>query len=205
MSKRPRSSSVTAAELIGSLESDPDWIKQREAREEEHQERVRALTTEAIPLLQDLERHGIQIGSLSHLDRVADSDIRAIPVLISHLNYSHEHGLRACIASALCTPLARSGWRELVDQFRSDPYPTIEMSSSKWILGLALGRCATDAEIADVITLFRDSSQGRDRLPLIPALLRSKTPVARQCLLELAADPQIGREVGKALRRKRWP
>ena len=70
-------------------------------------------------------------------------------------------------------------------------------------LAVALAATATDAVIEELIALAKDRSHGNYRLLLLSALRKSKNPLARQALDQLASDPDLADEIGSWKKKKR--
>ena len=66
---------------------------------------------------------------------------------------------------------------------------------------MAIAAAADAGAISDVIALARDRTHGPSRVLLLNALERSADPRARAALVDLAADPDLTREVRVILKR----
>jgi hypothetical protein len=146
-----------------------------------------------------ITRSGFSVQSVWDLIGAKHSYAAAVPILLEHLNQPYPERVREGIASALAVPYAREGWPILLKTFREEP--DAEFGGVKWALGLALGAMATDREMDTVIELALDKSLGRNRVPLIPVLGKSRDAKAREVLQQLRDDDDIGKEVGRALKR----
>ncbi|MBK8726816.1 MAG: hypothetical protein IPL96_12425 [Holophagaceae bacterium] len=196
---------MTASDLMARLENDPEWVKQRNERERIHAEKVALNLAAEKPLVDALRDVGLNIGSLNDLIQLEKPYPEAIPVLMEYMDREHSDHVRGCIALALAVPEAIGEWRKIKTAFLNDPNPTTDFSRTKWQWALALAASADDSVLGEVIELILDKNTGRDRAPLLQALLRSKDPRARAVLKELEKDPVIGADAKKALKKGRWP
>src|ERR1700710_1270353 len=96
----------TAAEILASVNADPQKRADREQRDRELAEREAAAQIEERPILNELAQAGLaaprSLWSLSRVEKV-----HAVPILIRHLSVDHPRGLREGIARALNVPEAR--------------------------------------------------------------------------------------------------
>jgi hypothetical protein len=76
---------VSAEELAAELESNPEWVRDRDAREAERQERARRLREAEQPIVADLRAVGVLVDSLWDLVNTSDPYPAALPVLMEHL------------------------------------------------------------------------------------------------------------------------
>jgi len=196
--KGTRKSGKTAAELMAELNEDPEFVARQRQQEEAQRARVDEWRRAETPLVQHLGRVGVQVDSVWDLVNTAAPYPRAMPVLLDHLQRAYPERVREGIARALAVPEARMGWDILLNAFRSEPdQTTIGVKSA---LGSALAEAASDDVLDDVITLLRDKTIGENRVPLLPALLKSSNPRAWEILRELEKDPQISKEVRRLVR-----
>lgn len=168
-------------------------------QEEERQRKAAAWRLAEKPLVNDLNDAGLAVESVWDLVNTKEPYPAAIPILLAHLMRPYPERVREGIARALAVPEARIGWKVLLDAFKKETdNSTI---GAKFALGLALGATGTDAVLEDVFSLVKDRTLGENRAPLLAILGRSKDPRALQLLQELAADPDLARDVKKILRR----
>ena len=97
----------TADELMTELESDPEWVARRDAREAEQRAKEERSIAEQALLLADLRKVGYRIRWIWYLVNSAESYPEAIPVLINHLRRPYRDGIREGIARALAVREAR--------------------------------------------------------------------------------------------------
>jgi hypothetical protein len=195
MKKKPMK---TAAELMSSLRSDPKWAAQQEERQRAMQQRTLEDRKAEEPLLSELRAAGIAVNSVWDLVNTKAPYRAALAILLKHLRQPYPSRLREGIARALAVPEAHDGWPVLVEAFRQEQDASTQ--GVKWALACALGASGTDAELKDVIQLLRDRSLGRNRVPLLQVLGRSRDSAAREVLEELRTDGSIAEDVRKALR-----
>lgn len=196
---------MTAEELMAQLESDPEWVKQRDERDRIHAEKVAQNIEDAKPLIAALREAGVSLNSLNDVIQVEKLHPAVIPVLLEHLDREKSEYVRGSMALALAVPEAIVGWSKIKTAFLNDPKPTTDVSRTKWQWALALGAIANDSMLDEVIDLLKNPAHGRDRVPLIQVLLRSKESRAKKVLEELESDPVIGKDAKMARKKGRWP
>ena len=186
---------ITAAELMAQLNADPDFVARRARREEELQKRVAEYRVAEAPLVADLRAAGYQVQSAWDLVNTPGSYPTAVPILLAHLPRPYPPAVREGIARALAVREASCGWEVLTRLYRDE-----QEGRAKDGLAVAIAAAANDELIGDVIVLARDRSQGPSRVLLLGALKRSKDPRARAALIDLAADPDLTKEIQFMLR-----
>ena len=196
---------MTVEELMAQLEGDPEWVKQRDERDRLHAEKVAQNCEDAKPLIAALRAAGVSLDSLNDVIQVEKLHPAVVPVLLEHLDREKSDYVRGSMALALAVPEAIIGWQRIKVAFLSDPNPTTDVSRTKWQWALALGAIANDSLLDEVIELLQNPAHGRDRVPLIQVLLRSKDPKAKKVLAELESDPVIGKDAKMARKKGRWP
>jgi hypothetical protein len=162
----------------------------RKLKRIEHSERLRA---EEEPILEDLRRIGWNVKSVWNLVNTSTRYAEAIPVSLKHLTLPYSDRTKEGIARALAVPDAKDAWPLLVAEYRKAPIGEENgiRLGAKSGLAAALSATATDAVINELVALARDRSQGDSRLLLLRVLRKSKTPIARRALAELASDPAL--------------
>jgi hypothetical protein len=196
-----RSKRKTAAELMAELEADPTFVARRCEDEQVHRAREAALRQEEAPLIEDLAKAGIHVQTVLHLVSEGSSSPKALPLLLEHLQRPYPERVRESIARALAMPEAVGAWPQLVHLFETKADPTT--TGVKWALGCTLASLATADGIVDLIRLVQDRRHGGNRIALVDGLARSSDARARSALLEAGTDPELEREVRKALRQQR--
>jgi hypothetical protein len=161
--------SMSAAELMSRLKSDPEWVRQNEEREALHRAKATQLNVELEPeekpLLAELAVLGYRVQSVWDLVNSKTSYSAAIPVLLKYLQIARHPVLREGIARALTVREARgiagpAILGELKQRGEESP------NQARWALANALTVVA-DASMADEIeTLIRDARYNDVRDPL---------------------------------------
>jgi hypothetical protein len=161
--------SMSAAELMGRLQNDPEWVRQNDEREACHKATVEELKTEQIPLLTDLTAAGVKVDSVWELVNAKWSYPAAIPVLVEYLQRVKHPLLREGIARALTVPEARGGGGRVILlelQRISDESP----HSVRWVLANALTVTADQSMADEIKTLIADDRYADVRERLTAAL-----------------------------------
>jgi hypothetical protein len=113
---------------------------------------------------------------------------------------------REGIARSLAVPDARYAWPILVAEYRKAPMGKAEDGfprHAKDGLACALAVTATNDVIEELIALAKDRTQGDSRLLLLRGLRRSRNPLAKQALEDLASDPDLAKEIASWRKRKK--
>lgn len=187
---------VTAAELMATLSTDPEFVARRARAEEERQQREASYRQAEAPLVEELRAAGVVVASVWELVNTASPYPSALPILLDHLQRSYPPAVREGIARALAIREARSGWSVLMRLYRDEREGRVKDG-----LAVAIAAAATDDVIADAIALARDRSQGPSRVLLLGALERSTDPRARAALADLGDDPDTRKEIRVIQRR----
>ena len=189
----------TVDELMRRLITDPDYLRLREAQEQERLRKKLAWARAEAPLVEELQALGVEVSSVWDLVNTSNSYDQALPLLSSHLRRDYPDRVLEGIARALAVPASRELWAELLDVFlRWDDATAL---GAKGGLGAALSVAADDSVIDDVIALVRDEKQGDNRIFLLSVLARSKRPEARKVLEESTDDPSLRPEAQRLLKR----
>ena len=113
---------VTAAELMKQLESDPNWVRQRDEREATRQQAERMLAANEEPLVADLRSAGLNVESVYDLVNSANKYDAAIAILADHLKRKYHKRIREGIIRALSLPAAREEvGQSLIEMFSLEP------------------------------------------------------------------------------------
>jgi len=151
--KSKSSKSISAAELMSRLHSDPEWVRENDKREAEHkaaaERRREELRPEQTPLLVELASVGIKVDSVWDLVNAKWSYPAAIPILSAYLQRVHHPLLREGIARALTVPEARGVAGQVILSELQRP-PDQSPHSVRWVLANALTVVA-DETMADAI------------------------------------------------------
>jgi HEAT repeat protein len=187
---------MSAEELMGELEADPEFQARREERERDRQRKAFEFRRAEAPLTEDLRRLGLHVHSAWDLVNSEAPYPEAIPILIEHLEHPYPDRVREGMARALGVPDARPWWKSLIDLYQREPQGT----NAKDGLAVALAAVSDDAVVDDVIRLAEDTGHGASRVLLLSALHRSQEAHARRALEGLRGDPDLRKEVTRILR-----
>lgn len=193
----PRRKGMTAEEWFAIRAADPAYQKMRAEKDAALAEKERIFEDDAAPLSEDLKLVGWDVKTAWDLVNTATPYPSAIPVLLRHLNKPYLDRNREGIARALAVPDAAYAWPILKAEYLSAPAG----SGAKSGLAVALSATANDEVIEELATLAKDRANGDSRLLLLDGLRRSRSPIARDALKELANDPALAKEIaswGKA-------
>lgn len=200
---------ITADQFVRLKLTEDETSRLREINQRKERERAERLVrsqAEQVPIVKELAEVGIEVGSLSDLIMRRTPYTAAIPVLLKHLVQPYSDVTREIMARSLAIPEpeVRNAWPVLVAEYRKAPmgrgivapgdtkeYPL----HAKDGLAVALSATVTDATIDELIALARDPSLGDSRLLLLRGIKRSKLPVAKHAIEELASDPALSKEI----------
>ncbi|EKK03428.1 hypothetical protein RBSH_01232 [Rhodopirellula baltica SH28] len=190
--------SMTAAELMAELASDPEYQRKMREKEEARQKKKQVLIEHQKELIAECGEVGVNIKSVWDLVNTSESYHAAIPVLVDHLHKDHESRTIQGIVRALTTHESRGvAFDALVRLFKSTAEGTSEL---KWLIGAALAESATASDVDVVINLANDESHGRGReflpLGLIIASKESVLPI----LQGWTNDPELSKSAKKAIK-----
>lgn len=200
---------LTVDELRKTKLTEDEMVLLREINKRRDQERaIRAakLLEEQAPLLAELQAVGLNIKAVWDLISMAENYEDAIPILLRHLQMPYSDPTRETIARALAVPEARYAWPILVAEYRKAPMGIGEYGfprHAKDGLACALSATVTNDVIEELIEIAKDRTQGDSRILLLPGLRRSRNPLAKQALEELANDPDLAKEIASWRKRKR--
>lgn len=198
---------ITAAELSEQLRADPEFVARQKERERTLAERAARYRAEQATLLSELRAAGLKIQAVSDLINTSKKYEQAIPILLRHLQKPYSDVTRETIARSLAVPEAREAWPILVSEYRKAPMGISEDGfrlSAKDGLACALSVTATDEVLEELIGLAKERTHGTSRLLLLSGLRKSKNPLAKQALMELASDPDLAKEIA-SWRQRKWP
>jgi hypothetical protein len=160
---------ISAAELMSRLQSDPDWVRENAEREARHKAAVERrrdeMRPEQMPLLADLAAAGVKVDSVWDLVNAKWHYPAAIPVLAAHLQRVRHPVLREGIARALAVPEARgAAGRVLLSELQR---PSGESPHSvRWVIANALTVVGDDGIVDEIKALIADDryTDVRERL-----------------------------------------
>lgn len=192
---------MTAEELMERLESDPEWVAQRDARERWRQKQSERILREEQPLVREIAEAGLLIESVWDLVNTREPYPEAIPILLRHLQRTdYDPAIRNGIARALTVKGHPEILPAMIEAFRRDPDPS--SGGPKAAMGNAIEVLLDEGYIEEIADLARDPAHGEARGMLAYALVKSKSPVAEKALQELLSDPQMKKYVEEALKRR---
>jgi len=187
--------SKTAAELVAELEADPEYVAQREQRDDELRRKEAEWRRAEAPLVEELRGAGFEVDSTWDLVNTSTPYPAALPILLEHLKRPYPDRVREGIARALAVRDARFGWETLARLYGQEEAGT----DAKDGLAVALAAASDDEVVDEVISLARDRVHGESRLLLLRRLKRSRAAQARAALEEFAGDPVLGQEARRLL------
>lgn len=109
---------------------------------------------------------------------------------------------RATIARCLAVHDAIYAWPKLVELYRAEPCTERYADGIKSDLAVAVAGTTTEENIPTLVELVRDRSNGSSRLHFLRKLRRSKNPLAKQALEDLATDPDLEKEIASWRKRR---
>lgn len=180
----------------------------------ERMERVKRLLAESELLLRELQATGLNIKNVGELPGVSERYEKAIPILLRHLLMPYSDPIRSIIARSLAVPEPEviKAWPMLVDEYRKTPmgkgikYPGDTREcwlEAKDGLACTLSVAVTDETMEEYIEIVKDKSHGESRILLLSALRKSKNPLAKKAIEELASDPDLEKEIASWKPRKK--
>lgn len=181
---------------MAELEADPDFIAQRERRDEGIRRRKAEWRRAEAPLVGALRGAGFDVDSAWDLVNTSTPYPAALPILLEHLERPYPDRVREGIARALAVRDAGVAWQTLARLYGREEAGT----DAKGGIAVALAATADDEVVDELIALARDPAHGSSRLLLLGGLKRSRAAQARTALKEFAADPILGREARRLLR-----
>lgn len=208
---------LAPSEILKYKLTDEERILLREINAEREQRRVISeanTRAEQKSLLADLKEIGWDLNGIWDLVSAPGPYPEAIPVLLKHLILPYSDATKDGIARALAVPEpeVRRAWPILVNEYRKAPMGkgiTAPNDTEEFELGakdgLACALCAivTDDLLPEYIELLKEKSHGEYRVLLLSALRKSKNPLAKQAIEELADDPDLSREIASWKKRRR--
>lgn len=195
-----RKSKITASELMAQLKSDPRFVTNQRAKEEQRLRREEEFRKAEGPIVAELRHVGFAVQSAWDLVNTPASYPKAVPVLLAHLQREYPGPIREGLARALAVPEGRSGWDQLVHLYANEIEPRVKDG-----LAVALAGSVDESVLDQLIDLAKDTRHGPSRLLLLRALERAANSNARAhaTLGELASDPDLKKEIAFILRRVR--
>jgi hypothetical protein len=175
-------------------------------RKVEQQDRTVRIFAEQKPLVQELNENGFNVQRIGQITSMPAEYVRALPILIDHLQRPYSDATQATIARALAVRESKVFWSILVREFRKAstevgiraPGDTIKGElGAKDGLAVALSAACTDETLPELIALAKDSNHGSSRILLLSALKRhrKKSALVKDALALLVKDPQLKAEI----------
>ncbi|MGH9607452.1 MAG: hypothetical protein ACRD3N_17320 [Terracidiphilus sp.] len=171
-------------------------------REREREDRVKQMQIEQAPLMRELAEAGVVYSTLGQMMNSPGPYKDAIPILLAHLEKPYSVPTRATIARCLAVYDAIYAWPKFVELYRAEPCTERYADGIKSDLAVAVAATTTEENIPTLIELARDRSNGSSRLHFLRKLRRSKNPLAKQALMDLATDPDLEKEIASWRRRR---
>lgn len=194
-----RRGAVSAEELADELEGDPDWVRDRDAREAERQERARRLSEAEQPILADLRASGVLVDSPWDLVNTSDPYPAALPVLMEHLERGgYPERVMEGLGRALAVKPAVAFWERLKARWLDARGPGEEDG-----VAVALAACATKKQLEDLIDFLLVEERGESRLFFIRSIVRVGGDRGYEVLESLRDDPVLGQAATARLKRRR--
>jgi HEAT repeat protein len=183
----------TADELMAELSLNPEFVERQNAMERRRHEAARLARLALEPIINDLNKLGISVSSLTELPALSVTDDRYIPILLDWLPRTPDVDIKEGIVRALTVPQARRvAAPTLIREFLRAPSGE---SALKWAIGNALAVLSDEAVLSDVINILRDRTHGSSREMFAVSLGNMKTQkaveLAVETLLELLDDPDL--------------
>lgn len=198
---------LTADDFVRLKLTDDEKARLREinkARVQERADRSIRLRAEEQPILADLRKVNWNVESIWDLVNTSKKYPEAVPILLKHLLLPYSDRTREGLARSLAVPEATDAWPTLATEYRKAPMgmgiiapgDTKELRlGAKDGLACALSATATEATMEELIDIAKDRTQGASRVLLLSALKKSKSVIAKLALEELAADPDLKKEI----------
>ena len=198
-SERRRRGPMSAAELMEELANDADYQARRSAVDAEQATRTQALRLAERPIVADLNKAGIAVGSVWDLVNTSDPYPDALPVLLDHL----EHGgypdrVMESLGRALAVRPSVMWWDRLRALY-ADPRSDGEEDG----VAIALAACATKDQLNDLLTFLAWTERGQSRIYFLRPIKRLGGDNGRAVLERLKDDEVFGGEASALLRRSR--
>ncbi len=185
---------MTAAEMLDELSRDPEYVAEQAQRDLEHQRSVERLRSASRATLADLKAEGVNVNDLQEL--IDRPDPRAAPVLLRRLLSEPDAEVRSLIARTLANETGRIAWPAIKGAYREEKDPWVRES-----IAAALAAAAQPANTPELTALVRDVANGPSRVLLLEPLIRSRDPLVRGVLEELATDPDLAAELAARMPR----
>jgi hypothetical protein len=182
-------------------------------RQERNIARGKRLRIEEQPIVNDLRAVGLKLESVWDSVKRPYNCPEAIPVLLKHLQMPYSDRTREGIARAIANRYSavEYTWPILVKEYRNTPEgwgivspddtENLKLGAKQ---GLACALCValTDENLEEFISLIKDPTNGSSRILLLDPLRKSKNPLAKKTVEELASDPVFAKEIASWQKKK---
>jgi hypothetical protein len=190
---------VSAEELAAELESNPDWVRDRDAREAERQERARRLREAEQPVVADLRSAGVQVDSVWDLVNTSEPYPAALPVLMEHLERGgYPERVMESLGRALAVKPSVMFWERLKARWLN-----ARDSGEEDGTAVALAACATKKQLDDLIEFLSIEERGESRLFFLRSIVRVGGDRGYEVLESVRDDPVLGQAATARLKRRR--
>jgi hypothetical protein len=189
MSPRSNKRPKTAAELEAVLKKDPDYQERIALKDRERSRTIADIELNSRPVLDDLEKIGINVTSLDELRTGCSRYEEAIPVLVSWLRVTESDKVKEALVRTLSVPWADTAEAPLVDLFLS--LDSDRQHALKWAIGNALSVLAAKKNLDRLIEIARDRRHGTTRQMVVLGLANIPDERSESALIDLLADPEV--------------
>lgn len=164
------------------------------------------------PILDDLRRVGIDVGSVYSLLGANTTNYEAsVPALLTHAERDYPDSIREGIYRSLAARKARAlAWDVVLSAYLAEPNksqiagPGVigAPSGPKDGMAIALSGMASSADLPAMIKLITEPKHGPSRIFFIANLVRSRSSLAFETLASLSNDPDLKTEIAIRLKAK---
>lgn len=194
-----RRGAVSAEDLAAELESNPGWVRDRDAREAERQERARRLREAEQPIVADLRSAGVAVDSVWDLVNTSKPYPAALPVLMEHLERGgYPERVMESLGRALAVKPSVAFWERLKARWLNARGRGEEDGTA-----VALAACATKKQLDDLIEFLSVEERGESRLFFLRSIVRVGGDRGYEVLEAVRDDPVLGKAATARLKRRR--
>lgn len=202
-SVEPPSGPVTVEELeqiqAEMMRSDPEYRARLLQAEAAKRERVRLLREAEAPIVADLQRAGVEVGSVWDLVNTSEPYPAALPVLLRHLEQGrYPERVMESLGRALAVKPSVAWWDRLKALYLASPSSSGEEDG----VAVALAACATRDQLDDMIAFLELEERGDSRIYFLRPIKRLGGVRGHAVLESLRSSPTFRREVAALLRGK---
>lgn len=193
--KKP-SKGMTAAELMGKLQGDEEYLRKTQAAKAERQVHVQELGRAEQPIVVDLRSARIEVNSVWDLVNTSVPYPDALPVLLKHLQRGgYPDRVMESLGRALAVGPAAFAWEAL-----RELYLKAQGRGEMEGLAVALAASATPDHLDSLIALLSEENRRNTRIHFLRAILRVGGRQGRNVLTSLKSDPTFGLEARALLK-----